>query len=161
MSTYFNNLNDDERAHLKEALPLIAVLIAGADGKFSEDELEWAKKIAHIRSYNLKGDLKAFYKEAEEDIIAKIHQYIEELPGGAHQRNDIIAEKLSALNPILEKIEQPVRYKLYKGFLTYAEHIAKASGGVLGFFGINAEEAKVVKLPMIHPVEYDDSEEEE
>jgi hypothetical protein len=160
MSAYFVNLSDSEKAHLRDAIPLIAVLISGADGEFSNDELEWAKKITHIRSYNLKSDIKEFYKEIDLDVEDKIKHFIEILPSGVHQRNVIISEKLAALNPILDKIEQPKRYNLYKGFLSFAEHIAKASGGVLGFFGINAEEAKLITLPMIKPVPHYEDEEE-
>ena len=68
MSEYFKNLNQEERELLKEAIPLIAVLISGADGDFSKSELDSAKKITHIRSYNLKSDIKAFYKDVDEDI---------------------------------------------------------------------------------------------
>ena len=160
MSDYFVNLNEEEKSLLKEALPLIAVLIAGADGKFSKSELDGAKKITHIRSYNLKGDLKEFYKEVDVDIVEKINALIDTLPSGVHQRNIIISEKLAALNPILDKIEQPKRYNLYKGFKSYAEHIAKASGGLMGFFGINAEEANLISLPMIKPVPFYNDEEE-
>ena len=160
MSAYFVHLNQEEKSLLKDAVPLIAVLISGADGVFSKSELDSAKKITHIRSYNLKSDIKEFYKEVDTDIIEKINYYIDTLPGGVHQRNDIISEKLAALNPILDKIEQPKRYNLYKGFLTFAEHIAKASGGVLGFFGVNSEEAKLISLPMINPVPFYEDEEE-
>ncbi|MCZ2102701.1 MAG: hypothetical protein LC107_14325 [Chitinophagales bacterium] len=160
MSEYFKNLNQEERELLKEAIPLIAVLISGADGDFSKSELDSAKKITHIRSYNLKSDIKAFYKDVDEDIVEKINHYIEILPNGVHQRNELISEKLAALNPILEKIDQPKRYNLYKGFLSFAEHIAKASGGVLGFFGIQSEEAKWITLPMIHPIPHYEDEEE-
>jgi hypothetical protein len=160
MSTYFVNLNEEEKAQLRDAIPLIAVLISGADGDFSKSELESAKKITHIRSYNLKTDIKEFYKDEDLEIEERIKHFIDTLPHGVHERAELISEKLSALNPILEKIEQPKRYNLYKGFLSFAEHIAKASGGVLGIFSINAEEAKLISLPMITPVAYFEDEEE-
>ncbi len=160
MSTYFVTLTEEEKSLLKDAVPLIAVLISGADGVFSKSEIESAKKITHIRSYNLKSDIKEFYKEVDVDIVEKINYYIETLPGGVQQRNDIIIDKLAALNSIFDKIEQPKRYNLYKGFLTFAEHIAKSSGGVLGFFGVNSEEAKLISLPMLHPIPFYEDEEE-
>jgi len=45
--------------------------------------------------------------------------------------------------------------------LSFAEHIAKASGGIMGFFSVNAAEAKLIQLPMLHPIIYTPSQEEE
>ena len=54
MLEHFSNLNEDETKQLLDALPLITVLIAGADGNFEKDEMDWAEKVTHIRSYKLK-----------------------------------------------------------------------------------------------------------
>jgi tellurite resistance protein len=51
MSEYFKPLSENEKSELSDALALITVLIAGADGNFEKEELEWAEKVTHIRSY--------------------------------------------------------------------------------------------------------------
>ena len=48
----FKILNEDEFLSLKDAVSLIAVLVAGADGKIDDDEKEWSEKITDIRSYS-------------------------------------------------------------------------------------------------------------
>lgn len=160
MSEYFTKLNQDEKSELSDALALITVLIAGADGAFEQEELDWAEKVTHIRSYKLKGELKSFYEEVEENLIEKVKYFIDNMPADVAERSQQISERLSKLNPILSKLHPEVGSKLYKGFLSFADHVAKASGGVMGFFSINAEEAKWITLPMIDPIIHQGDEEE-
>ena len=49
----------------------------------------------------------------------------------------------------------------YKGFVSFAERIAKASGGILSFFTIGPEEKKWIGLPMLTPIVYKVEEDEE
>jgi hypothetical protein len=49
---------------------------------------------------------------------------------------------------------------LFKGYKSFAERIAKASGGILSFFSIGPEEKKWVGLPMISAIVYNPDEEE-
>jgi hypothetical protein len=161
MVEYFNNLREEEKVELLDALPLITVMIAGADGSFDQEELDWADKITHIRSYKLKKEMKAFYEEVDANFIEKVQYFIEAMPADVSQRNEIISDRLGKLNPILAKLDTSVAYKMYRGFLSFAEHIAKASGGIMGFFSVNAAEAKLIHLPMLHPIIYTPSQEEE
>ena len=160
MITHFSNLNEEETGRLLDALPLITVLIAGADGNFEKEELEWAEKITHIRSYKLKNDIQAFYQEVEINLLEKVQYIIDSLPTDVTERTTIITEKLTYLNPILAKLDPSIGHKLYVGFLSFAEHIAKASGGLMGFFNVNAAEAKLIGLPMLQPIVYEGDEEE-
>ena len=66
MTDQFNTLKEDDLRILTDAVPLIAILIAGADGEIDDEELQWSKKVAHIRSYKMKADLKSFYAEVDE-----------------------------------------------------------------------------------------------
>ncbi len=160
MSEYFKPLNENEKSELSDALALITVLIAGADGNFEKEELEWAEKVTHIRSYKLKGEMKSFYEHAEEQFLAKTQYYMDNLPSNVTERSNQIAERLSGLNPILAKLEPATGSKLYKGLISFADHVAKASGGVMGFFSVNAEEGKWIDLPMITPIIFQSDEEE-
>ena len=51
--------------------------------------------------------------------------------------------------------------RLYKEFKKFAGHVAKASGGFLGFFTVDKEEAKWLGLPMLNPIQYDEDEQED
>ena len=45
MTEYFKVLSDSEFEQLKDAIALITVYIAGADGKISDTETQWAEKV--------------------------------------------------------------------------------------------------------------------
>ena len=160
MNTFFQNIDENEYQKLKKAVPLITVLIAGADGKFSKDEMEWAEKITKIRSYKMADELLAFYQEVGKTYTADLESIINSYPAGVKERTKKISEELEELNDILPKLDDRVAYKIYKSFTSFAKHVAKASGGILGFFSVNKHEAAVMKLPMLKPVIYHPEEEE-
>lgn len=161
MTDQFNILKEDDLRILTDAVPLIAILIAGADGEIDDEELQWSKKVAHIRSYKMKADLKSFYTEVDKNYLGKLQHFIEVLPSGVTERTNIISEKLTEVNPIMAKLSPEVGAKLYKSFLSFADHVAKASGGVMGFFAVNKAEASLIGLPMIHPITFEHTDEEE
>jgi len=161
MTDQFNTLKEDDLRILTDAVPLIAILIAGADGEIDDEELQWSKKVAHIRSYKMKADLKSFYAEVDKNYLGKLQHFIEVLPSGVTERTKIISEKLTEVNPIMAKLSPEVGAKLYKSFLSFADHVAKASGGVMGFFAVNKAEASLIGLPMIHPITFEHTDEEE
>ena len=49
MQNQLHKLNDIERQQLLNAPVLITLLIAGADGKIDERELDWATRVTHFR----------------------------------------------------------------------------------------------------------------
>ena len=64
----------------------------------------------------------------------------------------LISDKLAKLNKILASLDNATAYALYKSFITFAEHIAKASGGFLRFGSISSQEKKWISLPMLNPI---------
>jgi hypothetical protein len=161
MAGQFSSLNKMEWDQLLEAVPLIGLLIAGADGNIEEEEVSWAKKVIHIRSYKLKGGLMAYYKEVDKIYSDRFTHFVETFPAEVKDRNAIITQKLTGINDVLAKIEPALGAKIYKSYLSFARHIAKATGGIMGFFAINQEEAKLVHLPMIKPIHVEPTDEEE
>ena len=159
MIKYFKGLSDEEIDKLKDAISLITVYIAGADGDIEEDELEWAKKIADIRSYSLKDGLEEFYEEVEADFAERVQKYVERL-SDLETRNSTVENRLTELNPILAKIEPKMGALLYSSYVSFAEHVAKATGGFLGFFSIGPEEKALLDLKMLTPIVYVPEEDE-
>ena|SRR5688572_21359197 len=153
-------LTPQEHTSLQDAYAYITILIAGADGKIDPEELSWAEKITQIRTFAGDERLKAFHTGANETLAAKIKQLIAELPKDVPSRSALISEKLAALNPILASLDPSIAFYLYKGYVSFAERIAKASGGFLSFFSIGPEEKKWIALPMITPIIYTPEEEE-
>ena len=161
MDQDLNMLSSDEMTLLKDAHAYITVLIAGADGKIDPNELSWAEKIAQIRTFAGDDRMHDFHEAVNAEIAGKIKAVIAELPTDTAARNAAISDKLSNLNPILASLDPYIGAYLYKGYVSFAERIAKASGGVLSFFSIGPEEKKWVGLPMLTAIIYKMDEEEE
>ncbi|MBC7885335.1 MAG: hypothetical protein H7X99_07660 [Saprospiraceae bacterium] len=160
MLEQFHALNEEEFVKLKDAIPLITVLIAGADGHYEKDQLVWADKVTKIRGYKMKDAMKSFYQEVGKTFSIKLNLYMDTFPQDVHERNNLIGGRLAQLNPILAKLESHLAAEVYKSFVSFAKHVAKASGGLFGFFAINKEEAKLIGLPMITPIHVSTEEEE-
>jgi len=145
---------------LKDTYAYIAVLIAGADGKMDTKELAWAEKIVQIRSFS--GDERLFHlhEEITKELPGKIKEVIGSMPQDLPTRNKAFSAEIEKLNPILASLDPFMGSYLYKGFLSFAERIAKSSGGFLSFFAIGPEEKKWIKLPMLHTIAYSADEEE-
>lgn len=145
-------ISESQYTQLKEALPLITILVAGADGKIDSQELNWAEKLTHIRTYADPEELNAFYSDVDSSFHTDIETMMSELPGSQGDREDIISKRLARLNDVLCLLDNRTAYSLYKSFVSFAEHIAKSSGGFLRFGAVSAEEKAFISLPMIDPV---------
>lgn len=151
MTENFKVLSDADFDKLKDAISLITVYISGADGNIDSEELKWAEKIASIRRYNTPGDLKKFYQEVGVDFQRRVMGYVSSLKD-LETRNKVVETQLSELNPILEKLNPKIGAALYESYVSFAKHVAKASGGFLGFFSIGPEEKAILDLKMIKPI---------
>lgn len=147
-----NQISESQYAELKNALPLITVLVAGADGKIDSQELNWAEKLTHIRTYADPQDLNAFYEDVEKSFHTDLEHMINDLPSTVADRQQIITKRLARLNDILCLLDNRSAYYLYKSFISFAEHIAKSSGGFLRFGAVSHEERGVMGLTMIEPI---------
>lgn len=156
----FKMLDEAEFDKLKDAISLITVYIAGADGEIDSDELKWAEKITSIRGYNATDGLNKFYEEVGVDFQERVDKYVASLDT-LELRNKTVEQKLSDLNPILAKLDTRIGALLYKSYISFAKHVAKASGGFLGFFSIGPDEKALLDLKMLTPIVWKGEEEEE
>ncbi len=153
MPQELKNLSPEEQHSMLEAIPLITILVAGADGTIHEEELAQGEKITKIRSYDYHAQLKPYFQKVGENYTERLQQLIQELPDNTEVRQEEISQRLRQLNTILPKLDHGYAKLFYESLLTFARHVAKASGGVLGMMTINAKEHKVIRLPMLDPVE--------
>ena len=156
MQSGFESITPVEYNKLKSAIPTITVLIAGADGQIDEDERAWAKKVTDIRSYKLPDELKHFYKDVGLTFTQDLDELIRRSPTDKDAFIDHLSCKLEEINPILQKLDNKIAFELYSSFKSFAKHVAKASGGFLGFGAIGPEEHKLIKLSMLNPIELDE-----
>ncbi len=158
MLSAMQNLSQEEQDLLMDALPLVTVLIAGADGKIDVSETSWAEKLTDIRSYSNEPELNDFYEKAHEGFSDKVSYFIKTLPAETKEGTQIISDKLTGLNDILAKIPQPLGAKFYKSLTSFAKHIARADGGLFKMWSISKEEEALIGLPMITPIEMPEEE---
>lgn len=149
---FFETLTQEELLHLENAIPQIAVLIAGADGKIDNEEKAWANKLTEIRSYAGNKVLHDFYEDIHINFLIKFNDLVKSLPTNTEERQTELASNLSHLNPILAKLDPRVAYHLYDSYLTFARSIAEATGGFLRFGTVSKAEKDWIELPMITPV---------
>ena len=149
----FKGINEAEFNQLKDAVSSIAILIAGADGSIKEHETEWAVKVTKIRSYNLPRRLSAFYKEVglsfKNDLDVLKAEFVQDQEATVRK----LKFQLATLNDVFEKMEDhQLAYELYVSFKSFARHVARSTGGILGWGAIGPKEDELIELSMIHPV---------
>ena len=149
MPLEFSVLSDDEKQLMYDAIPLITILVAGADGNMDEKELEWAEKITKIRSFDYHNVLNPYYQLVGEHFSTRLQHFNTSLAEGTEARQEAISEKLSAINGIFGKLETDRAKLYYESFRSFGEHVAKASGGFLRFMSVSSAEAAVKDLPML------------
>lgn len=150
---HFENLSEQEYTILKETLPKIGALIANADGTVDIDEVYWAEKITHIRTYADPHELNAFYDDLEKDFKERFENEVAALPVDKDESVSCLSKDIARVNDVLPKLSPKIAYLIYASYTSFAKHIAKASGGILGFFSVGSEEAKLIDLPMINPID--------
>jgi hypothetical protein len=151
-------LNQGQYEQLLSAFAEVAVLIGAADGKMDDEEKAWSKKITQIRSFAGHDDLKGFYKDLDAQIEGRIAALLERYAHNHEERESVLGERLSNINPILASLPPRIGAHLYQDLTSFARHIAKASGGFLRIFAVNVEEKEFVGLPMINEVIWEEEE---
>ncbi len=153
METLLAALSEGQIEQIKSAPTLITILVAGADGTIDSQELNWAEKLTHIRSYADSNEgLNEFYASIEPTFGDSLDDMLKTLPESQSERETTITKKLADLNKVLSFLDNSTAYSLYKSFTSFAEHIAKASGGFLRFGSISSDEKKWISLPMIDSI---------
>jgi len=145
----FQNLNNSEQRLMLEAPALIMILIAGADGVIDEKEMDRAEKVKMFRGSMENSMLREYYKEAGKNFRRTVYKLLAKLPDKLSERNYEITKRLKRINKIFPKLSMRISVGFYKSLLSYAEQVAKASGGILGFASVSPEEKIWINLNMI------------
>ncbi|MBY5957109.1 hypothetical protein KUV50_03105 [Membranicola marinus] len=149
----FKGISESEYENLKNAISYITVLIAGADGTIEDHETDWAAKVTDIRSYNLPRRLSTFYKEAGETFQEDVEFWVNKFNEDADSTMKELKFRLANLNDVFAKLDDhQLAYELYLSFRSFARHVARSTGGFLGWGAIGPEEDELIGLTMIHPI---------
>ena len=154
----FAVLNSEEQEQLIDAIANITILIAGADGEIDVKETSWAEKLTKIRSYSNPEALNDYYSKVAENFNDRLKELTASYPKNVNERTTIITDKLNELNYVLAKLDSKLGSRMYDSFTSFAEHVAKASGGFMRFFSVSKEEQRLIDLPMINPIYYEEEE---
>lgn len=142
-----DNLKDSEVELMLKAPVLLCMLIAGADGTIDRKEIREAINVT-LRQKD-KIILDSYFKEVSQDFEDKLKVLLQSYPYESKQRNPILIQELSQLNPILRKLPKSFSKPFYNMLKELAEKIAGSSGGFWGMMSVDSEEAKYISLPMI------------
>lgn len=145
----FEILEPEEQNVMFGAPILVAILIAGADGKIDNAEMRKAISVSSMKKVKARKDLKAFYDEVSKDFEDKLKFGINKYPNDPALRQQQIVEELEKLNDILPKLNKKFSIKYFESIKDFAKKVAEASGGVLGYMSIGYEESKLIDLKMI------------
>lgn len=147
------SLTPEEQQQVVDAISYITILIAGSDGKIDLQEVKWGEKIAKIRSFSYDEELRPFYKRVGANFTERLAELLAKLPNDPKARQQQIVQELSKLNKILPKLDHFYARLYYHSLITFADHVAHSSGGVMGWLSVGFEEYKLIDLPMIKPIE--------
>lgn len=153
MPKELESLAAEEQQILLDAIPYITILVAGSDGEIDTREVGWGEKFTKIRAFSYDEELRPYYKKVEENFEERFYQLLDNLPKDTDSRNQAIFEELAKLNAILPKLDHFYARTYYQSLKSFADHVAHASGGVLGWLSVGLEEYKIIDLHMIDPIE--------
>ena len=148
----FQNLASEELDALIATPLWITILLGGADGKIDGEERDWSERLVYAHTYAKPHVLNPYYAIVVHDFLGKLDRTLTELPTDPAARNEALAYKIGAVNPILQKLDTRLGAALYKSFVGLAAETAKASGGFLRIGAVSAAEQQWVKLPMLAPI---------
>jgi hypothetical protein len=140
-------LKESEVELMLKAPVLLCILIAGADGTIDRKEIKEAINVT-VRKKD-KTILDNYFKEVSQDFEDKLKILLQSYPYESTQRNPILIQELSQLNPILKKLDKLFSKPFYDMLKELAEKIAGSSGGFWGMMSVDSEEAKYIRLPML------------
>lgn len=145
-------LTREEEAFLLDVPVLITILVGDADSNLDEKEKEWAQKTAKFRA--IAGDPRVldYYRHVEKNFDQRLKEMFRHYEGVTLNAKEVIGKvsrDLEKTNDILGKINKKVAQALYDSFLSFAVHVARASGGLFNFGSISPEEREVLDLKMI------------
>lgn len=145
-----NKLSNTEKELLYKAPILVCILIAGADGTIDRKEIREAIQFAEKKIAKSRSRVSALLREIIQDFEDKLKILLQQYPYNSKERNPILVKELGELNILWKKVDSEFAQEFYRTLKSISEHIAKSSGGILGYNTVDTEEAKYINLNMIN-----------
>ena len=139
-------LTSTESELLDKAPLLVCILMAGADGKIDDRELDKAVQLAR-QPHWVRPVLSGYFQEVSQDFEDKLKILIQSYPFVKDKRNKLIIEELSRVSALWTRLDPDFSAAYYDMLKYLAHNIASSSGRF--WARINSDEAALVDLPMI------------
>ncbi len=148
-------LNQEENTKLLDAIPLIAAYVAFADGNLNKKEVFSAKRITGIRRFSgdFEPQVRKYYNEVFANFDDRFSAIVSKLPTEENERNEFLERELTEINRLVHKVNPLYAEQLIKTFRSFANHVARAEGGLMQMGAIGPKEARAMKLSMIEDVD--------
>ena len=144
-----DQLKSEEKDFLLDMIPMITILIGGADGYLDQDEVEESKRITNVRAYVNSDKLNTYYESAGQRFNTRLNELIDSFPHDVESRNAKLSEEIAKVDHILGKMRDDQAELFLNSWRSFAKHVAKSSGGFLSYLSESAAESALVDLPMI------------
>lgn len=151
MHSKIEHLNADEQSLVLNAPLLVTALVSGADGEFTNEEIQQAVKIIHIKSYKESKEVSGVYKTIDLQTEDSIQMLISALPESTLERNQMLQTQLSGLNAIFPKLDQQFAYDLFQSLKQLAFYVSTA--GDLGVGVQSQQEKDMARLSFLNAPE--------
>ena len=148
----YKDLPEDKKKTLTSLPIIVTFMVAGADNEIDDQERLWAERLIELRASRNDSSLLQYYNDVEkhwDDHFAEHAGHMQRIENNQDRLQHLNGE-LAKANPIMKELEHDQAIDLYQSLRSYGEHIARASGGFLGFGSISAEEAAVLPLKVLY-----------
>lgn len=145
----FNQLSESEIELMKQVPAMVTILIAGADEKISQSELQEAVSVTKMKQKRARKELLSYYEYIAPEFENYLNSLLASYPNDTEARSKQVVEDIKKLNDILPKIENKWAQQFIESMKDIATKVAEAAGGVFGYMSIGYEEHKLIGLNMI------------
>lgn len=135
MAKEIDRLDEIDRGIILRAPAVVALLAAVSDdGIVSEDEKAAAIKLAHFRTYTSKPILHNYYKEVDKCFVENFESIMAQLPEDWKEKERFLENRLTNLDPVLQKIDPVYAEELITSLKSFAKHVFKSNSNFLQNF---------------------------
>jgi hypothetical protein len=134
MVTQFRKLNEEDAALLFLAPVLVSILASWGKGGLSAAGKAEAIQMAHLKTFTADPQLLPYYKVVNNEFVEQFtFQSNKFRPFGEKQLKELMS-RINDVNSTIAKLDPEYRQLLHKSLFSYAEHVKKASRGLIENF---------------------------
>ncbi|MFT6165984.1 MAG: hypothetical protein ACJAV5_001045 [Vicingaceae bacterium] len=135
MAKEIDKLDPIDRGIILRAPAVVAILAAVSDdGIVSDGEKTDAIRLAHLRTYTSKPILHNYYKEVDKCFKADFDNILAQLPEGWKEKERFLENRLTNLDPVLQKLDSVYAEELIASLKSFAKHVFKSNSNFLQNF---------------------------